>query len=185
MQENNNKPVQFEKISLSPKRMIYVKLWAPSTHPKWGMTRSSIEIQEVKIFEDKTVSYGSSIRFPCDGSTALLSSILNDYLIEGRRLVREFAEKEGFDQKNEKRSDSPKINAVTSGDDLRSLLLGEFRNKRLSKTRILTHLQKQGFEIDKIILLQTLEKLAEAELISKESAVHSSSGTNYTLWSFP
>ena len=70
---NANSPLRIEKIMISPKRFIYVKLWGPSHHTKWGMIRSSVELQEAKISEDKKISYGNPIRLPCEGPTALIA----------------------------------------------------------------------------------------------------------------
>ncbi|MFX0125900.1 MAG: hypothetical protein ACFFAE_19925, partial [Candidatus Hodarchaeota archaeon] len=58
-------------------------------------------------------------------------------------------------------------------------------NEKLSKTRILTKMTDRGLEIDKETLVHVLESLANQKKITKESAVHTSSGTNYFLWGFP
>ena len=74
---------------------------------------------------------------------------------------------------------------ITPGMDLESLLLNEFSNQKLCRTRILSKLNDKGLEIDKETLVHSLETLANQEKITKEPAVHASSGTNYFLWGFP
>ena len=117
---------------VSPKRRIYVKLWGPSRHTKWGMTRSSIELQEDRISDDKQISYGKPIRLPCDGSSALIADLISNYIIDGRRLNIEF--------KNEQK-ELPSITAKTSaseesihssGMDLESLLLSQLPSAKAS-----------------------------------------------------
>lgn len=183
---NSNSPLRIEKIMISVKRFMYVKLWGPSHHAQWGMTRSSIELQEVRISEDKQISYGKPIRLPCDGSAALIADLISNYIIEGRRLNNKFK-----NQQNQKPSTSGTTTDLSedkihsSGIELEDLLLNEFKNQKLSKTRILTKLADKGFEIENNTLVQTLESMAGREKITKEPAVHSSSGTNYFLWGFP
>ncbi|UCG03294.1 MAG: hypothetical protein JSW11_04740 [Candidatus Heimdallarchaeota archaeon] len=178
-----NSPLGIEKIVISPKRFIYVKLWGPSHHAQWGMTRSSIELQETRISDDKQPSYGKPIRLPCDGSTALIADLISNYIIEGRQLNNQFK-----NQQNQKSRPSP-IPKSSKPDlsplEIEDLVLKEFKNQKLSKTRILTKLSEKGVEIDSKKLLQALESLAHQEKISKESAVHTSSGTKYYLWGFP
>ncbi|MHA2202782.1 MAG: hypothetical protein ACW991_03755 [Candidatus Hodarchaeales archaeon] len=181
---NSNSPLRIEKIMISPKRFVYVKLWGPSHHAQWGMTRSSIELQEAKVSEDKQTSYGKPIRLPCDGSAALIADLISNYIIKGRQLNVKFKT-----QQNQKTSNSETIklseDEIHSGIELKDLLLNEFKNQKISKTRILTNLADKGFEIDSKTLVQTLESLANQEKIAKEPAVHASSGTNYFLWGFP
>jgi hypothetical protein len=184
-----NKPLQIEKIKISPKRLLYVKLWGPSSHSKYGMNRSSIEIQEAKFSNGNNVSYGEPLRIPCDGAAALLSTLVGHYIVEGRQLNSNFKKKQEiaedpdrFTNQNQKflqKQDQTGLN-------LESILLDEFKGKKLSKTRILNALQeKKGIEIENQILMQTLESLAINSKITKESAMHSASGTRYNLWVFP
>ncbi len=184
-QTNSSRPVRIEKITISPKRLIYIKLWGPSDHSKWGMTRSTIELQEVRISDENQISYGKPIRLPCDGLSALIADLISNFIINGRRLNFEF--------KNQQK-ELPLVFTETPGSEenfhsvsmnLESLLLTEFKNQKLSKTRILSKLVDKGYEIDKETLVQSLEILADQEKITKESAVHTSSGTNYFLWGFP
>lgn len=170
---------------ISPKRMIYLKLWEPSHHAKWGMTRSSIEFQEARISEDKQITYGKPIRLPCDGNSALIADLISDYIIEGRRLNAEFKAQYKDSTTDLILNPISKENHRSSDIDLESLLLTEFKNQKMSKTRILTTLTNKGFEIENNFLLQSLEALAEQEKITKEPAVHAASGTNYFLWGFP
>jgi hypothetical protein len=172
-----------EKIMISRKRSIYVKLWGASHHAQWGMTRSSIELQEVKISEDKQTSYGKPIRLPCEGSAALIADLISNFIIEGRKLNTQFKNQQTQKTVSLNTDSSDKV--AYSGIELEDLLLREFRNKKLSKTRILTQLADKGFEIDNETLLQALESLTIQEKITKEAAVHQSSGTNYFLWGFP
>ena len=158
---------------------MYVKLWGPSHHAQWGMTRSSIEIQEAKISEEKQTSYGKPIRLPCEGSAALIADLISNYLIEGRRLNSQFKK-----HQNEQINNSNKITDA-SLSEIEELLISEFSHQKLSKTRILTQLTDKGFEIDRNTLLQALESLTTQEKITKESTVHAASGTNYFLWVFP
>ena len=75
-------------------------------------------------------------------------------------------------------------NSRLSSKDLSNLLLSQFQGQKLSKTRILQLLRTKGHDVDNHFLIETLETLIEENKISKESAVHTSSGTSYTLWSF-
>ena len=165
---------------ISPKRFMYIKLWGPSHHAQWGMIRSSIEIQEARILEDKQTSYGKPIRLPCEGSAALIADLISSFLIEGKRLNSQF-------KKQQNGQTSYSNNKITDGSpsEIEELLLSEFSHQKLSKTRILTHLADKGFEIDRNTLLQALESLTTQEEITKESSVHDASGTNYFLWVFP
>ena len=182
---NSRSPLRIEKIIISPKRRIYVKLWGPSRHIKWGMTRSSIELQEARISDDKQISYGKPIRLPCDGSSALIADLISNYIIGGRRLNIEFKNEQKELPSITAKTPASEENIHSSGMDLESLLLNEFKNQKLSKTRILSALADKGFEIDKESLIQSLETLTDQEKITKEPAVHTSSGTNYFLWGFP
>ncbi|MFX1283761.1 MAG: hypothetical protein ACFFB5_08900 [Promethearchaeota archaeon] len=183
-QTNSNHPIRMEKIMISPKRMIYIKLWGPSYHPKWGMTRSTIELQEARVSDGKQISYGSPVRLPCDGSSAIIADLIPHFIIEGRQLNSEF--------KNQKKeltqvfTETLRLedNNQYSSINLESVLLAEFSNQKLSKTRIHSKLTEKGYEIDKEALEQSLELLADREKITKEVAVHASSGTNYFLWGF-
>ena len=177
MNEQKNKgPINIEKIRISPKRNVYIKLWPPTIHPQWGKTRASIEIQEAKVDDEKNVSYGKALRLPCDGSTALLANYLSSFIIEGRKLNSDFMADQSTISKEENNS--------LSRDDLSNMLLTQFKGQKLSKTRILQSLRTKGHEISNNFLIETLDILAEEKRISKESAVHTSSGTNYILWSF-
>ena len=178
---NSNSPLRIDKIMISPKRFIYIKLWGPSHHSQWGMTRSSIEIQEAKILEDKQISYENPIRLPCEGATALIADLMLDFLIEGRQLNAQL-KKQQYEQKSS--NSNTKLTEIPPSE-IEELLLNEFKHQKLSKTRILTQLADKGFEINKNTLLQALESLTIQEKITKESTVHTSSGTNYFLWGFP
>ncbi len=185
-----NKPKMIEKIKISPKRMLYVKLWGPSSHSKYGMMRSSIEIQEAKFSDEKQVSYSTPIRIPCDGAAALLSNLISHFIIEGRQLNNEYSEKsENNSEQSKKIMNSNQLEShdqQNQGENLESLLLREFKGKKISKTRILSTLnESSGIEIDNNHLMEILEFLASKSKIEKESAVHSASGTKYTLWVFP
>lgn len=170
---------------ISPKRMIYVKLWKPSHHDKWGMVRSSIELQEANISDDKQISYGKPIWLPCDGSSALIADLISNFIIDGRRLNFEFKNRQKESPNVIPKNPSSKGEIFTSGMDLESLLLNEFSNQKLSRTRILLTLNDKGLDIDKETLVHSLETLAGQEKITKEAAIHTSSGTNYFLWGFP
>ncbi|UCG90276.1 MAG: hypothetical protein JSU57_00695 [Candidatus Heimdallarchaeota archaeon] len=183
-QTNSSRPVRIEKIMISPKRMIYIKLWGPSSHSKWGMTRSTIEIQEART-DDNQITYGKPIRLPCDGSSALIADLTSHFIIDGRRLNFEFINQQKELPRGFTEVPGSEENSHSSSMSLESLLLTEFKNQKLSKTRILSMLADKGFEIDKEVLVQSLEELADQEKITKESAVHASSGTNYFLWGFP
>ena len=37
-----SRPVMVEKVKISAKRHISVKLWPPTPHPQWGMSRATI-----------------------------------------------------------------------------------------------------------------------------------------------
>lgn len=178
---NSNSPLRIDKIMISPKRFVYIKLWGPSHHTQWGMTRSSIEIQEAKILEDKQISYEKPIRLPCEGATALIADLMSNFLIEGRQLNAQL-KKQQYEQKTSR--SNTKLTEIPPSE-IEKLLLNEFKHQKLSKTRILTLLADKGFEIDKNTLLQALESLTIQEKITKESTVHASSGTNYFLWVFP
>ena len=185
-----NKPKMIEKIKISPKRMLYVKLWGPSSHAKYGMMRSSIEIQEAKFSDEKQVSYSAPIRIPCDGAAALLSNLISHFIIEGRQSNTEFLEKSKNNLKQSKQINNSNqfesLDQKNQGENLESLLLREFKGKKISKTRILSTLnESSGIEIDNNHLMEILEFLASKSKIEKESAVHSASGTKYTLWVFP
>lgn len=184
---SGNKPIKIEKIKISPKRMLYVKLWGPTYHTEYGMTRSSIEIQEAKFSDGKNVSYSTPIRIPCNGSAALLSSIVTHYIVEGRQLNTEKKRKQLSSEASTLEINQNEIQqAQISGVNLKSLLLSEFKGKKLSKTRILNTLQENaGIEIENNQLMGTLESLATDSKITKESATHSASGTKYYLWGFP
>ncbi|MFX1505430.1 MAG: hypothetical protein ACFFDC_04860 [Promethearchaeota archaeon] len=180
---NSNTPLRMEKIMISPKRFIYVKLWGPSHHTQWGMTRSSIELQEARITEDKQASYKKPIRLPCEGSAALIADLISNFIIEGRQLNNQFKNQQN--QTNSLANTDSSEKGTCSGIELEDLLLDEFKHQKLSKTRILAQLADKGFDIDNNSLLQALESLKNQEKITKESAVHQSSGTNYNLWGFP
>ncbi len=184
-QTNSSRPVRIEKITISPKRLIYIKLWGPSDHSKWGMTRSTIELQETRISDDNQISYGKPIRLPCDGSSALIADLISNFIINGRRLNFEF--KNQLKELPRVFTETPRSeeNFPSVSMNLESILLTEFKNQKLSKTRILSKLVDKGYEIDKETLVQSLEILADQEKITKESTVHTSSGTNYFLWGFP
>ena len=184
-QTNSNYPLRIEKIMISPKRLIYIKLWGPSHHSKWGMTRSTIELQEARISEDKQISYGKPIRLPCDGSSALIADLISNFILDGRRLNIEFTNQQKELPGVFAETPRSEENYNSSSINLESLLLTEFKNQKLSKTRILSKLADKGYEIDKEALVQSLELLADQEKITKDSAVHASSGTNYFLWGFP
>ena len=62
-EEKNKGPINIEKIRISPKRSVYIKLWPPTIHPQWGKTRASIEIQEARVDDEKNVNYGKAIDF--------------------------------------------------------------------------------------------------------------------------
>ncbi|MFX0015267.1 MAG: hypothetical protein ACFFB2_09205 [Promethearchaeota archaeon] len=141
-------------------------------------------MQEAKLSEDKKISYGTPIRLPCDGSSALIADLITNYIIDGRRLNDEFkAHQEEISISIPKTGESKRSNEY-SGMTLESLLLDEFSNQKLSKTKIISGLSRKGIEIDREDLLQSLESLADQGKITKEFAVHSSSGTRYTLWGF-
>ncbi|UCE14370.1 MAG: hypothetical protein JSV04_04130 [Candidatus Heimdallarchaeota archaeon] len=183
-QTKSTSPLRIEKITISPKRMIYLKLWGPSHHTKWGMTRASIELQEARISEEKQITYDKPIRLPCDGSSALIADLISDYIIDGRRLNVEFKAQHS-DSTSYQEEHPTEVIHRSSDIELESLLLTEFKNQKMSKTRILTSLTKKGYEIENTTLIQSLESLAEQEKITKEPAVHAASGTNYFLWGFP
>ena len=77
------------------------------------------------------------------------------------------------------------LNSNSKELDIETILLSNFKNIKLSKTRIITSLSEKGFNIDKSSLMTTLEHLATENKISKESAIHSASGNHYILWGFP
>lgn len=182
---NSKKPIRIEKIMISPKRIFYVKLWPPSPNAKWGMTRATIELQEAKFSDDKQPIYGTPIRLPCDGSTALIADLISNYIIDGRRMNTEFKTHERDSSNITGRSSNSEGRNHSPERDLEALLLSEFSNVKLSKSRILSVLSNKGFNIEREILMQSLESLANQERITKESAVHTASGTNYFLWGFP
>ena len=176
-------PSLIEKIRISPKRSIYIKLWPPSIHPQWGKTRASIEIQEAKINEEKQVTYSKALRLPCDGSTTLLANYLTSFTLEGRKKNSDFVSGKSSISKNKKITIN-NLNDGLSMSELVNLLSSQFKGQKLSKTRILQSLRAKGHETDNNFLLETLEMLHEENKISTESAVHTSSGTTYTLWNF-
>ncbi len=182
-EQKSTGPSNIEKIRISPKRSIYVKLWPPSIHPQWGKTRASIEIQEARINEEKQVTYGKALRLPCDGSTTLLASYLSSFILEGRKQNSEFMS-ENSSSSIEENMTFNNGNKGLSITELSNLLLSQFKGQKLSKTRIMQSLRTKRTEIDNDFLIETLEKLVEENKISTESAVHTSSGTTYTLWSF-
>ena len=182
-EQKSTGPSTIEKIRISPKRSIYIKLWPPSIHPQWGKTRASIEIQEARINEEKQVTYGKALRLPCDGSTALLANYLSSFTLEGRRQNSEFMS-ENFSSSKEENMTTNSVNSGLSIIEFSNLLLSQFKGQKLSKTRILKSLLTKGTEIDSNFLIETLEKLVDENKISTESAVHTSSGTTYTLWNF-
>lgn len=175
---SSSKPVMVEKVKISAKRNISVKLWPPSPHPQWGMSRATIELQEERIGDDKQVTYGQPLRLPSDSATALVTDLIKHFLLKGRVLNKELQNKLSS-QTNSSSASDPSING-----ELEDLLLKQFTNQKLSKTRILTQLVEAGQEIDKNQLLQVLETLASQEKITKEEAVHTPSNTKYYLWGF-
>lgn len=182
-EQKNTGPSNIEKIRVSPKRSVYIKLWPPAIHPQWGKTRATIEIQEARFDEEKQVTYSKALRLPCDGSTALLARYLESFILEGRNLNSEFMSENSSSHQEGK----TKISDNDSGlslNNLSNLMLTQFKGQKLSKTRIIQSLRTKGYEIDNYLLIETLETLVDENKISKESAVHTSSGTNYALWSF-
>ena len=182
-EQKSTGPSNIEKIRISPKRSVYIKLWPPTIHPQWGKTRATIEIQEARFNEEKQVTYSKALRFPCDGSTALLADYLESFIIEGRNLNSKFMSENSsyYQEGNTKVGDDDSGLSLNNPSDL---LLSQFKGQKLSKTRIIQSLRTKGYEIDNNFLIETLETLVDENKISKESAVHTSSGTNYTLWSF-
>ncbi|MFX0087160.1 MAG: hypothetical protein ACFFAU_16035 [Candidatus Hodarchaeota archaeon] len=184
-----NKPLLIEKIKISPKRLIYLKLWGPSSHSKYGMTKSSIEIQEIKFLNENEISYSEPLRIPCNGAAALLQTLIGHYIFEGRQLDSNFKKNQDITEYPTRIINQGQIDLQkqeNAGLNLESLLLIEFKGKKLSKTRILNTLQeKKGIEIENQRLTQTLESLATNSKITKEPAIHSASGTRYNLWVFP
>jgi hypothetical protein len=167
-----------EKVSISAKRHISVKLWPPSPHPQWGMSRATIELQEVKIGDDKQITYGQPLRLPCDSATALVTDLMKHLLLQGRGLNKE------LQNKLQNQIHSSSTSDPTLNGELGDLLLKQFANQKLSKTRIMTQLVEAGQEVDKRQLLQVLETLASQGEIIKEEAVHTPSNTKYYLWGF-
>jgi hypothetical protein len=96
-------------------------------------------------------------------------------MLDGRNLNNSFKKNQKIPQATQPRLTSEGIEEV---------LFENFKNQKLSKTRILQTLSTKGFNIDNIHLLDVLESLVESQRISKESAIHSASGNNYTLWHF-
>ncbi len=168
-------PIKFEKIQVSKQRSINIKLWGPAEHPQWGMKRSTIEIQEARKNEEGQISYGKAIRIPCDGIAALLAAYLSVYLIEGRKLNKQI--------KSDPKSFQPEGSGIKS-EEIEKLLLDQFNNQKISKTRILQTLSTKGLDINSDALLDILESLVKDQRIKKESAIHSGSGNTYTLWHF-
>ncbi len=173
--QSNSGPVRIEKIQVSKVRSINIKLWGPANHPQWGMTRSSIEIQEARKNEEGQISYGKALRIPCDGTAAILADYISSYMVEGRNLNSAFRK----DQET-----LPETRTDLDSEEIEVILLENFNNQKLSKTRILQILNAKGVSIDNIKLLDVLESLVESQKINKESAIHSASGNTYTLWHF-
>lgn len=171
----NSGPVRIEKIQISKVRSINIKLWGPANHPQWGMTRSSIEIQEARKNEEGQISYGKALRIPCDGTAAILADYISFYMLEGRNLNKSFRKNQNIPQEPQ---------SSLSSEEIEVILLESFHDQKLSKTRILQTLSAKGVNIDNIHLLDVLESLVESQKISKESAIHSASGNAYTLWHF-
>jgi hypothetical protein len=138
----------------------------------------------------KSVSYSTPLRIPCDGAAALLSNLISHFIIKGRNLNQEYLEKTDDSSKMSKKIINHDLNVSYNkknlGESLVSILLREFKGKKISKTRILNTLkEKSGIEIENNQLMQALESLANESKVEKESAVHSTSGTKYILWIFP
>ncbi len=173
--QSSSGPVKFERIQISKQRSINIKLWAPANHSQWGMTRATIEIQEARKNEEDQISYGKALRIPCDGTAAILANYLSSYLIEGRNLNQVY--------KNNIKSSQNESKSI-SLEEIEKMLISQFNNQKLSKTRILQSLNAKGLEIDSDVLVNVLESLVDTQQISKESAIHSGSGNTYTLWHF-
>ncbi|MHA1225310.1 MAG: hypothetical protein ACTSPV_01040 [Candidatus Hodarchaeales archaeon] len=175
------KPVRNEKIIISQKRYISVKLWPPSHNERWGMSRATIEIQEAKKDNEQWI-FSNTIRIPCDGAAALISDLISYYIVEGRILNSEFK-----NNKNNTTATTPIATPVDKNvdQDIESVLLTNIKNKKLSRTRIMALLNEKGLSPDKSILLGLLEKMASEKKISKEKAIHTASGNEYILWGFP
>ena len=172
-------PMKIEKIHISKQRSINIKLWGPSNHPQWGLTRSTIEIQEARKNEEGQMSYGKAIRLPCDGSASILANYLSSFLIKGRDLNKQI----NLGSKSIQ-SESKSVSAEMKADEIEKVLVKQFKNQKLSKTRILQTLSANGIEIDGNTLLDVLELLVDNQQVSKESAIHTGSGNTYTLWHF-
>ncbi|MHA1972089.1 MAG: hypothetical protein ACTSW1_03780 [Candidatus Hodarchaeales archaeon] len=178
----NVRPIRNEKVVISQKRYISVKLWPPSHNERWGMSRAVIEIQEAKKDSNDQWTYSNPIRIPCDGAAALISDLISYYIIEGRVLNSEFKDKQN---KVSYGTSSDNITETKPDQDIESVLLRTIKNKKLSRTRIMSFLNEKGITPDKSTLLELLEKMATEKKISKEKAIHSASGTEYILWGFP
>lgn len=69
---NNSKLIVIERVTISAKRYNSVKLWSASPHAQWGIIRTTIELQEVKLDEEIQPTYSQPLRLSCDSTTALL-----------------------------------------------------------------------------------------------------------------
>ncbi|MFW9778992.1 MAG: hypothetical protein ACFFE8_09085 [Candidatus Heimdallarchaeota archaeon] len=174
-----HRPLMYEKIAISPKRFLTVKLWPPTAHPQWGITRASIEIQESRIGENNAITYGQAIRLPCSGSTALVATYLQQYLLEGRRLNLEGSSSE----KETPVLESDHTKPETS--DIKEVILSELAGLQTSKSRAYKTLQDQGHSLDKYEFYTALEELASEGKIQKEQRTLKDSKDTYDLWIIP
>ncbi|MFW9855777.1 MAG: hypothetical protein ACFFFG_11980 [Candidatus Thorarchaeota archaeon] len=172
---SENRPIMYERITISPKRFVTVKLWPPSPHPEWGIARASIEIQESRVGANDEITYGDKVRLPCSGPTALVTTYLQQFLVEGRRLNLEFRNAAG-----EQDQDS-----LTDENELKELILTKLAGQGISKSRAYDVLTSQGYDIDKYTFYNTLEILANEGVIQKEEREHSESKNKYDWWVIP
>jgi hypothetical protein len=174
-----HRPIMYEKIAISPKRFLTVKLWPPSMHPQWGITRASIEIQESRIGENNAISYGQAIRLPCGGPAALVATYIQEYLLEGRRLNLEASSSKQTTQAPDSES------AVADTSNPQDVILSKLAGLQLSKSRAFKTLQDQGYSLDKYGFYSALEELANEGKIRKEQRTLKDSKDTYDLWIIP
>ncbi|MHA2246817.1 MAG: hypothetical protein ACXADY_17870 [Candidatus Hodarchaeales archaeon] len=46
------------------------------------MSRATIELQEVRIGDDKQVTYGQPLKLPCDSAAALVTDLMKHFLLK-------------------------------------------------------------------------------------------------------